>query len=252
MTRQKEDLPEACARHKIELPEAQLALLRQYCELLWQWNAKINLTRHTDYEKFVSRDLLDSLAFAEFLKSGENVLDVGTGGGVPGVLLLILRPDLKVSLSDSVGKKIKALSDIVRQLKLDVPVLHAHAQDLLIESPKINVEYNQQHKPSPRAAPRGLNDIDYPRPNSQDPYNTLVIRAVAPLKKLLHWFQPHWHSFDRMLILKGPAWVQERAEARHLGLLENLALRKLKSYAIPGSEAQSVLLQICPPERLEK
>ena len=75
------------ARHQIELPAAQVALLERYCELLWDWNAKINLTRHTDYEKFVARDLVDSLAFARFLEPKEEVLDVGTGGGVPGVVL---------------------------------------------------------------------------------------------------------------------------------------------------------------------
>ena len=84
-------------------------MLERYCELLWEWNEKINLTRHTDYEKFVARDLVDSLAFAEFLEPGEKVLDVGSGGGVPGVVLAIVRPDLKVSLADSVGKKAKVL-----------------------------------------------------------------------------------------------------------------------------------------------
>ena len=77
-----EKLADAIVRHQIELPGEQIALLERYCELLWQWNEKINLTRHTDYERFVARDLVDSLAFAEFLKPGEKVLDVGSGGGV--------------------------------------------------------------------------------------------------------------------------------------------------------------------------
>ncbi len=81
----------------------------------------------------------------------------------------------------------------------------------------------------------------------QEKYNTLVIRAVAPLKKLLRWFQPHWKSFDRLLVIKGPAWVEERGEARHLGLLKNLAMRKLKTFPLPGTESESILLMICPP-----
>ena len=93
------------AAHRIELPDEQAALLEQYCRLLWDWNTKINLTRHTDYQTFVARDLVDSLALAEFLEPGERVLDVGTGGGVPGIVLAIVRPDLAVSLSESVGKK---------------------------------------------------------------------------------------------------------------------------------------------------
>jgi 16S rRNA (guanine527-N7)-methyltransferase len=213
-----EKLADVIARHRIELPEAQIALLERYCKILWQWNEKINLTRHTDYEKFVARDLVDSLAFSEFLKPGEKVLDVGSGGGVPGVVLAIVRPDLKVTLVDSVGKKAKVLDDIVQQLGLKAPVLHNRAEELL----------------------------------KDENYNTLIIRAVAPLKKLLQWFGPYWQSFDRLLVLKGPAWVEERGEARHFGLLKNLTLRKLKTYPLPGTESESVLLLICPPGRLEK
>jgi 16S rRNA (guanine527-N7)-methyltransferase len=213
-----EKLADALARRQIELPAEQIALMERYCEMLWQWNAKINLTRHTNYEKFVARDLVDSLVFAAFLAPGEKVLDVGTGGGVPGVLLAILRPDLQVSLVDSVGKKVKVVSDIVERLGLKVPVFHARAEELL----------NRQH------------------------FNTLVIRAVAALDKLLRWFSPHWQSFDRLLVLKGPAWVEERGKARHLGLLKNLRLRLLKSYPLPGADSKSVLLQICPAERPEE
>ena len=207
-----DNLLTALARHDMELPQAQVARLEQYCRLLWDWNDKINLTRHTDFEKFVSRDLVDSQAFARFLGSGENVLDVGTGGGVPGVVLAILRDDLQISLCESVGKKARTVADIVEKLGLSVPVHNARAEVLLVDQR----------------------------------FNTLVVRAVARLKKLLEWFKPHWAAFDRLLVLKGPSWVDERGEARHFGLMRGLALRKLESYPLPGTESESVLLQISP------
>ena len=200
------------AKYQIELPGEQAARLDQYCRLLWDWNQKLNLTRHDTYDKFVSRDLIDSLAFAEFLESGETILDVGTGGGVPGVVLAILRPDLKVSLSESVGKRAHAVAEIIGALGVNVPVYSTRAEEV-------------------------LNDV---------PFNSLVIRAVARMEKLLRWFRPHWDRCDRLLILKGPGWVEERGEARHLGLLRNVALRKLKEYDMPGTDSQSVLLQLCP------
>ena len=208
-------LPETLRRHGIDLPERQIAALEQYCALLWQWNARLNLTRHTDYEKFVTRDVVDTLAFSQFLAAGETVLDVGTGGGVPGVLLALVRDDLTVSLCESVAKKVRAVTDIVEKLGLSIPVHHARAEDLLAN-----------HR-----------------------FDTLAIRAVAPLRKLLVWFNPHWNAFQRMLVLKGPAWVEERGEARHLGLLRGKTLRKLTSYPLPETESESVLLQITLAEK---
>jgi 16S rRNA (guanine527-N7)-methyltransferase len=212
-------LAEALQRHGIPLPQDQTAQLEEYCRLLWDWNAKINLTRHTDFEKFVSRDVVDSLAFAEFLRQGEKILDVGSGGGVPGVVLAVIRPDLNITMCDSVGKKTKVLSDIVEKMGVKASVYNVRAEELLREAR----------------------------------FQTLVIRAVAKLSKLLEWFRPHWESgIERILVLKGPSWVEERGEARHFGLLSNMALRKLKSYPFPGTESESVLLQICPKERLDE
>jgi len=211
-----DNLAAALARHQIELPAAQVALLEQYCTLLWEWNAKLNLTRHTDFEKFVTRDLIDTLAISRFLQPGEKVLDVGTGGGVPGVVLAILRDDLEISLSESIAKKARAVTDIIERLGLKLPMHHARAEDVLAE-----------HR-----------------------FTTLVVRAVARLEKLLQWFKPHWAAFDRMLVLKGPAWTEERAEARHRGLLHDLALRNLASYPLPGTDSESVLLLICRKENL--
>jgi 16S rRNA (guanine527-N7)-methyltransferase len=204
------------AQQGLELPADRIAVLERYCALVWEWNTRLNLTRHTDYHKFVTRDLVDSLAFSRFLAPGERVLDVGTGAGVPGVVLAILRPDLSIALCESVGKRARAVGDVVAQLGLSTPVHECRAEDLL----------------------------------TRMRFQTLVVRAVARLHRLLEWLRPCWDHFDRMLVLKGPAWVEERGEARHLGLLNGLALRKLDSYPLSGTESESVLLQICPKERL--
>jgi 16S rRNA (guanine527-N7)-methyltransferase len=208
-------LAEALGQSRITVPASQVAVLEQYCQLLWQWNEKINLTRHTDYAKFVSRDLVDTMVFSQFLTPGEKVLDVGTGGGVPGVVLAILREDLDISLCESVGKKARVISDILEHLGMKTPMFNARAEDILPD-----------HR-----------------------FDTLIIRAVAPLKKLLEWFRPHWNEFGRLLILKGPSWVDERGEARHYGLMHDLALRKLTSYPLPDTDSESVLLQIRPKDR---
>jgi 16S rRNA (guanine527-N7)-methyltransferase len=197
-------------RHGIELEPDQVELLDRYAQALWAWNEKLNLTRHTDYEKFVSRDVVDSQWLERFLDSAERVLDVGTGGGVPGIVLAILRPDLEVSLCESVAKKARVVEDIVRQLGLPIAVHHARAEELLAD-----------HE-----------------------YDTLVVRAVAPLEKLLTWFKPHWASIGRLLVLKGPAWIEERAAAQEKELLRGVRINTLATYPLPGSKSQSVVLEI--------
>src|SRR5678815_351957 len=98
-------LAAALARHKIELSATQADLVGKYARALWDWNEKINLTRHTDYEKFVSRDLVDTLALSKLLHANEEVIEIGSGGGVPGLTLAIVRPDLAMTLTESIGKK---------------------------------------------------------------------------------------------------------------------------------------------------
>ena len=203
-------LAESLTKHEIEIPDEQREQIEAYCAALWEWNEKINLTRHTTFDLFVTRDLLDTIRLANQLEQNEEVLDVGTGGGVPGLLLAILRPDLTMHVCDSVAKKTRVVQDIVNKLDLTVMVHSTRAQDV-------------------------LEDFRF---------HSLVARAVGSLSKFLSWFEDHWLSFDRLLAIKGPRWVDERAEARHRGLLANIELRKLDSYEMPGRDFESVILQV--------
>jgi 16S rRNA (guanine527-N7)-methyltransferase len=194
----------------IDVTAEQIELLDRYRRLLWSWNERLNLTRHTTLEIFVGRDVVDSYQLSLLLERGERVLDVGTGGGVPGVVLAILRPDLSVSLCESTQKKARAVEAIVGELGLAIPIFATRAEDVLEVST----------------------------------FDTLLARALASLRKVLTWLGPHWDAFDQLLLIKGPSWVEERSEARHHGLLRNLELRKVASYKTPQTGAESVILSI--------
>jgi len=205
-------LDQALHKYRIELTEKQSALLERYCNQLWQWNENINLTRHLDFERFVARDVTDSLALADIIEPDEEILDVGTGGGVPGVVVAILRPDVQVTLCESVKKKANAVAAIVESLGLPIATNHARAENL-------------------------LEDFRY---------HSLIARAVGPMAKMLQWFEPHWASFDRLLLVKGPRWTAERIEARQRGLFNNLQLRVRATYGMPETPSESVILEIRP------
>lgn len=218
MTGNATSLTAALEKYEIGLPRDRVELLERYAEALWEINRSLNLTRHTNFEKFATRDIVDCTELAQLLSDGESVLDLGTGGGVPGVILSILRPQLRVELCDSVAKKARATRAIVEGLGLTVPVHHARGEDLL----------------------------------ATKAFDAVVVRAVAPLAKLLRWCAPCWPHIGRLLVTKGTRWPEERGEARHRGLLKNLELRRAAVYPTPGTGAENVILKIWANEKGKK
>jgi 16S rRNA (guanine527-N7)-methyltransferase len=215
------DLPGAiaaqCGRLGLAVHPDACHRLAAYATSLWAWNERLNLTRHLDVERFVGRDVADSLALARHLARGERVLDVGTGGGVPGAVLAILRPDLRVELCDSVAKKARAVEAIVAAAGLGMRVHAASAQAVVAA-----------------------------RPEGPDRFDTLVVRAVAPLTKLLRWFEPLAGGYGRLLVIKGPRWEEEQAEARREGAGKKLSIRRIDAWPLVGTESETVLLEIKP------
>lgn len=103
-----------------DLSEKQIELFKQLEPLYADWNSQINVISRKDFSEFYERHVLHSLGIAKFTKfvSQTKVLDVGTGGGFPGIPLAILFPDVKFHLVDSIGKKIKVVNGVVGSLGL--------------------------------------------------------------------------------------------------------------------------------------
>lgn len=123
-------LEQSASTLSIKLNQNQLNQFYSMMNLLLTWNEKINLTAITDPEEIIVKHFVDSLTISSYLKQGATVIDVGTGAGFPGIPLKIARPDLTITLLDSLGKRVKFLEEVIQNLQLtQVKAVHARAED---------------------------------------------------------------------------------------------------------------------------
>ena len=118
---------------KKALPQADSAALDRfeiYQRMLAEWNERMNLTAITDPVEVARKHFADSLAALPYLKPGMAVIDVGTGAGFPGVPLLIMMPELKLTLADSLNKRLTFLEALLQELGLQAELVHGRAEDL--------------------------------------------------------------------------------------------------------------------------
>lgn len=100
-----------------------------YYDLLIDWNTRMNLTAITAPEEVVKKHFYDSLQALPYLNNGARIADVGTGAGFPAIPLLIMNPTLKITLVDSLQKRITFLGEVLKTLELSAECVHARAED---------------------------------------------------------------------------------------------------------------------------
>ena len=127
----KQLLLQGCKQFEIELSTQAAEQLDTYAQLLVEWNGKMNLTAITDPQGIVFKHFVDSLLLlkAVELPQGSSLIDVGAGAGFPSMPVKIVRPDLAVTMLDSLQKRLTFLEEVSRQLELDCTFIHARAED---------------------------------------------------------------------------------------------------------------------------
>jgi 16S rRNA (guanine527-N7)-methyltransferase len=167
-----------CAQNGLKISDQQIQTLADFARKLLEWNKKINVISRRDEENFWARHILHclTLLFKVEIPEGARVLDLGTGGGLPGMIIKIVRRDISFTLLDSTQKKINVVNDIIGSLNLtNIRGVWGRAEDL-----GTTPEHRRQ-------------------------YDIVVARAVAPLKDLALWAHP--------FLRRGKAGANSRLEA---------------------------------------
>ena len=170
-----------------KVTQEQAGQFQTYMELLLEWNEKMNLTAITEEREVAEKHFADSLLPMELIPQNARCIDVGTGAGFPGIPLMIMRPDITVTLLDSLNKRLIFLNEVIRALGLEgrAKTLHMRSED------------------AGRAAAH------------RDAYDVALSRAVANARVLAEWTAPFVKRGGVSIMYKGAAAKEELDAAQN-------------------------------------
>lgn len=198
----------------IELTDEQKKQLEKYYELLVEYNKVMNLTGITEKEQVYLKHFYDSITLVKVidLNKEQTLCDIGTGAGFPGLVIKIIFPKLKVTLVDSLNKRIEFLKTVIKELNLNnIEAIHARAEE-------------------------------FARDN-REKYDVVVSRAVSNLNTLLEYNIPLLKTNKYFIAYKGNI-SQEILESENALKLLNSIIEKKEEFKLPKEESKRTLIKI--------
>lgn len=196
------------------LNDAMLKQFNTYAKLLIEWNKKINLTAILDPKEIFLKHFLDSLLILDAyeIPPHATIIDIGTGAGFPGVPLKIVRPDINLTLLDSLNKRLNFLKELSSCLKIEFNIVHSRAED---------------------AAKKLI---------FREKFDVVVSRAVASLNILLEYSVPFAKVGGFFLALKGSQAETELFESTNAQKCLNVELFSIKKFSLANKNDRSILV----------
>lgn len=207
-------LQQECTKFGIELTQDQMEKLDRYASVLMEWNEKMNLTAIKKPEEIVTKHFVDSLTLlcALQIPEGAKLIDVGTGAGFPAVPVKVMRPDLRITLLDSLNKRVTFLSALSAELEQENLCIHARAEEA-----GQNPVYRQQ-------------------------YDVATARAVAHLRELAEYCLPLVKAQGVFAAMKSGEIETELAEALKAIKLLGGFVEKIYRCTLPDGSARSIIV----------
>ena len=210
-----ERLRELCKDIDVQIDDIALERFEKYMNLVIEWNEKINLTAITDRQEFIVKHFYDSISLLSCadIKKGAKVIDVGTGAGFPGIPLKIVRPDIQLTLLDSLNKRIVFISDVVMPgIGLNAEAVHGRAED-----------FSKQAK-------------------YREKYDFAVSRAVANLSALSEYCIPFVKKGGEFISMKGPDVHEELSSAQNAVQVLGGEVSEVKNLSLPDNSGRSIVI----------
>lgn len=200
--------------YKIEIDEEQIKQFYIYMKKILEWNEKVNLTAIKDEKEFIVKHFVDSLTVSRYVENAKSLIDIGTGAGFPGVPLKIINKNLKVTLIDSINKKLNVIKDINNEIQLkDLEIIHTRAEDLAVKE-------------------------DY-----RECYDIATTRAVSNLTTILEYMLPFVKVGGYAICMKGPNYKEELDESKKAIEILGGKFEKIESLNV-GNELERNIIVI--------
>lgn len=211
----KKSLFEKASKIDIELNEEQLDMFYLYMNLLLEWNEKINLTAITDPQEIIIKHFIDSLTISKYIKNKQNLIDVGTGAGFPGIPLKIVNEDIKITLLDSLNKRIYFLNEVIEKLNLkNIEAKHGRVEEF------------------------GKNK------NYREKYDIATSRAVANLTTLSEYLIPLVNIGGEVISMKGQEINEEVSNAKNAIKILGGKIENIDEFYLPDSDIKRNIIII--------
>lgn len=199
----------------IDISLSQAEQFYKYYEILVEWNQFMNLTGITEFEEVVQKHFVDSLSIIEVenMKAVDNLIDVGTGAGFPGIPIKIAFPNVNVTLLDSLNKRIQFLNEVIKITGLmDIETIHGRAED-------------------------------YAKPGKKrEAYDLCVSRAVANLSTLSEYCLPYVKIGGKFISYKSGEISSEMEAAKSAVFLLGGKIEQCRNFMLPDSDIHRSLI----------